>query len=226
MTLDRRGALVFKFLKALSKNNDREWFKQNRSAYDEARAAFEEMVAELIVRLSSFDSSVAHLSVKDCTYRIYRDIRFSSDKSPFKLHFGAYVNAHGKSNSQHGGYYLHLEPGNSLVAGGAYCLEPKVLRAVRESIVDGIDEFRDIVEEPRFHELYPVIGESRLKTAPKGFPKDFPFMDYLRPKDYSVFSNIPDSLFDTTDWLDSIEEKFITLKPFLDFINYTVDDYE
>ena len=103
------AALCLQFLRDIAVNNNREWFHAHHDYYEAARAAFESMVARLIARITVFDSSVQYLTVSDCTYRFYRDIRFSSDKSPYKRHFGAYVNARGKK-SFHGGYYLHLEP--------------------------------------------------------------------------------------------------------------------
>ena len=174
--------VIFRFLKDVAAHNDREWFAAHRAQYEEARAVFEEMVGRLIPRIAVFDGSVAHLAVKDCTYRFYRDTRFSEDKSPYKRHFGAYVNACGKK-SWHSGYYIHLQPGGCMLAGGAWCLPPKMLKAVRQSVVDEIDEFRSIVEADDFKDAFPVIGETRLKTLPKGFPKDFPYPDYIRPND-------------------------------------------
>ncbi|MEG1729873.1 MAG: DUF2461 domain-containing protein [Bacteroidaceae bacterium] len=225
MKKETNATLIFDFLREIASHNSREWFAAHRDRYETAREAFEEMTTQLIARIATFDPSIAHLSVKDCTYRFYRDTRFSTDKTPYKRHFGAYLSARGKK-SQHGGYYLHLEPENCLLAGGAYCLEPKLLRAVRESIVENMDEFRGIVEHPKFRAFYPTIGESRLKTVPKGFAKDFAFLPYIRPKDYSVLHQVPDQLFYTSDWLDQTEDAFRTLKPFLDFVNYTIDEAE
>ena len=181
------------------------------------------MVGRLIPRIAMFDDSVAHLAVKDCTYRFYRDTRFSEDKSPYKLHFGAYVNACGKK-SWHSGYYFHLQPGGCMLAGGAWCLPPKMLKAVRQSVVDEIEEFRSIVEADDFKAAFPVIGETRLKTLPKGFPKDFPYPDYIRPKDYSVCHAVDDDFFRGPDWLERTAQVFQLMKPYNDFINYTIDE--
>ena len=164
-------------------------------------------------------------TLKDCTYRFYRDTRFSEDKSPYKRHFGAYINACGKK-SWHSGYYFHLQPGECLLAGGAWCLPSPILKAVRQSIVDEVDEFRSIVEAADFKAAFPVIGESRLKTLPKGFPKDFPYPDYLRPKDYSVCHTVPDDFFRDENWLDRTAGIFELMKPFNDFVNYTIDECE
>ncbi len=217
--------IIFDFLKRIAAHNSREWFAEHRAEYEEARTVFEQMTERLIRRIMTFDESVKHVQVKDCTYRFYRDTRFSEDKSPYKRHLGAYINARGKK-SFHGGYYFHLEPGGCMLAGGSYCLPADMLRAVRQSVVDEIDEFRSIVEDGEFRRYFPVIGEQRLKTAPKGFPKDFPYMEYLRPKDYSVACCVPDDFFRTDDWLDRAEHVFRVMKPYIDFVNYTIDDME
>lgn len=216
---------MLKFLADVAAHNDREWFAAHRGQYEEAKGVFEEMVAMLIHRIALFDPGVAHLSVGDCTYRFYRDTRFSEDKSPYKRHFGAYVNAHGKK-SWHSGYYLHIQPGGCLLAGGSWCLPSPLLKAVRQSVVDEIDEFRGIVESADFKAAFPVIGETRLKTLPKGFPKDFPFPEYLRPKDYSVSHAVPDDFFREKDWLERAAGIFMLMKPFNDFVNYTIDECE
>ena len=110
---------ILDFLKVLAANNNREWFQEHKAEYLSVQADFEELLAGGIARLSPWDESVAHVLPRDCTYRIYRDVRFSSDKSPYKTHIGGYINARGKK-SNHCGYYLHLEPGNCMLAGGAF----------------------------------------------------------------------------------------------------------
>ena len=159
------------------------------------------------------------VAFKDCTYRIYRDTRFSQDKTPYKTHLGGYINARGKK-SDHCGYYVHIEPGNCLLAGGSYCLPPKTLKAVRQAVYDNIDEFRGIVENPDFKQYFPVIGEDFLKTAPKGFPKDFEYVQYLKCKEYTCYCNQPDSFFLASDCVDRTAEIFKQMKPFADFLNY------
>ena len=215
---------ILSFLADIAANNNKPWFDENRSRYEEARTLFELKTSALIEALATIEPAVAHLTVKDCTYRFHRDTRFSPDKSPYKRHFGAYINPHGRK-SPHGGYYMHIEPGSCFVAGGAWQLEPKVLRAVRQSIVDDIDEFRSIVEAPPFSRYYKEIGLTSLKTMPKGFDKDFPHARYIRCKDYSVSHPVPDDFYFRPDWLTQTLTAFRAMKPYLDFINYTIDDY-
>lgn len=110
---------ILTFLRQVMANNNREWFQEHKKEYDAVRADFEQGIQQALERIATFDASIAHLKVKDCTYRFYRDTRFSADKSPYKNHLGAYISARGKK-SLHGGYYIHLEPGHCMVACGNY----------------------------------------------------------------------------------------------------------
>ncbi len=216
---------ILDFLKLLAANNNREWFHTHKSEYIRAQSDFENLLEEVIVRLSSFDESIAHIRPAECTYRIYRDTRFSADKSPYKNHIGGYINSRGKK-SNHCGYYIHLEPGNCMLAGGSWCMPSHMLKAVRQSVCDNIEAYRAIVEDEVFRAYFPVVGESWLKTNPKGFPKDFPYPQYIRCKDYTVSYHIPDSFFDNPDFMDEIAKVFMQLKRFADFTNSTIDELE
>ena len=127
--------VIFQFLKDLSANNNREWFNEHKAEYETARAEFDNFLATVIARISLFDETIRGIQPKDCTYRIYRDTRFSADKTPYKIHFGGYINAKGKK-SDHCGYYVHLQPDGSMLAGGSLCLPTNILKAVRQSIYD------------------------------------------------------------------------------------------
>lgn len=216
---------IYAFLQQIAEHNDRDWFHAHQPEYKAARTSFEAYVQEMILRIAAFDSSVAYQSPKTSIYRFARDTRFSEDKSPYKRHFGAFVCSHGRK-SYRGGYYLHLQPGNSLIAGGSWCPPPPLLKHIRETIVDDIDRFREIVENPAFKVLYPVVGEDCLKTIPKGFPKDFAYPEYLRPRLYTVWHPIPDDLVSRPDGQERIEEMFRVLHPFNRFLNEIFDDFE
>lgn len=215
---------VLDFTRDISMNNNRAWFVENKLRYESVKACFEDFVGNLISRISEFDESVSFLTPKDCTYRIYRDLRFSEDKSPYKTHIGGYINSHGKK-SFYSGYYIHIEAGASMIAGGSYCLPSPMLNNIRHEIYDNIDSFRKIVEDKSFRAFYPTIGGSRLKTYPKGFPKDFEFIDYIRCKDYTLMHSVSDSFFDDDSCVEVIVEAFRMMKPFNDFINEVIDDY-
>lgn len=218
-------SVIFQFLRDIAVNNNREWFEEHRGEYDNARRQFENFLSAVIGRISLFDETVKDLQPKDCTYRIYRDIRFSSDKTPYKIHLGGYINSKGKK-SNHCGYYVHLQPGECMLTGGSLSLPPEVLKAVRLSIYDNIEEFVAIVEDPEFKQYFPLVGDDFLKSAPKGFPKDFPYIQYLKCRQYTCTCPVPDDFFFQQDVLEQIEIRFRQFKRFADFINYTIDDFE
>lgn len=219
--------LIYCFLKNIAANNNREWFNAHKDEYEIAKAEFDLLTTALIERISTFEEDVKGMQPSQCTYRIYRDLRFSQDKSPYKTHMGAYINSKGKK-STHCGYYLHIEPGNSMLCAGSICWPSKILKALRESIVDNIDEYIGIVENPEFKKVFPIVGDDWLKTAPAGFPKDYKYIKYLLPKDFGLNHPVSDSFFlENIDTLmDRVEAIFRIAKPFADFTNFTIDDFE
>lgn len=232
---------ILKYLRQLARNNNREWYLANKAEYLAVRADFEQGVAQAIGRIAGFDPTIAHLSVRDCTYRFNRDTRFSADKSPYKNHFGAYIAAHGKK-ALHGGYYLHLEPGHCLVSAGNYWLPTNILTSCRNEIMDNEAQWLQCVENAEFQQYFggPMEGSTfseaweqpqgfgleRLKTCPAGFPRDYPYVQYLRLKNYCVWHHVPDDFFQGDGWLDAMEPMLRAAKPMMDFINAVIDDYE
>lgn len=216
---------ILQFLRELEQNNNREWFQAHKDRYDVLRKGFSDEVQQLINRLSVIDPEVAGLEAKDCLFRIYRDIRFSPDKTPYKNHFAAYIASCGGRSSERGGYYIHLEPGNCVLAGGVWCPSPALLKKLRQDIYDHIDEFAAILEEPSFKKLYPVLEGETLKRMPVGYPADFKYGEILRHKDFSVISKKSDDFFTAPDWLEQSVACFGKLIPFNRFLNYTVDEY-
>ena len=232
---------ILKYLRQLARNNNREWYLANKAEYLAVRADFEQGVAQAIGRIASFDPTIAHLSVRDCTYRFNRDTRFSADKSPYKNHFGAYIAAHGKK-ALHGGYYLHLEPGHCLVSAGNYWLPTNILTSCRNEIMGNEAQWLQCVENAEFQKYFggPMEGSTfseaweqpqgfgleRLKTCPAGFPRDYPYVRYLRLKNYCVWHHVPDDFFQGDGWLDAMEPMLRAAKPMMDFINAVIDDYE
>jgi len=229
--------LILTFLRQVMANNNRPWFQQHRADYDAARASFEQGVGRALERIAAFDPEIAPLTVKDTVYRFYRDTRFSPDKSPYKNHFGAYINARGKK-ALRGGYYLHIEPGSCLLAVGNYWLPTNILTACRNEIMANEEAWLGCVESPAFsHYFHPHdeeatwespqgFGLSRLKTCPAGFPRDYRHLGYLRLKDYCAWHHVADDFFDGDGWLDEMERVFRAAKPMMDFMNSVIDDYE
>ncbi len=227
---------ILGFLREVMANNNRPWFQAHKDEYMAAKEDFEQGVAAAIARISTFDSTIAHITVKDATYRFYRDTRFSPDKSPYKNHFGAYISAHGKK-SLHGGYYIHLEPEGCLLACGSYWLPTNILTSCRNEIMGNEEEWLKCVEEKNFKKYYGAptsaswdskqgFGLERLKTCPSGFPKDYPHLDYLRMKDYCCWHRVDEDFFEGDGWLKEAEKIFKAAKPMMDFMNNVIDDYE
>ena len=231
---------IMKFLGDVAAHNNREWFHEHKAEYQKCKDDFEADIAKAISCYASFDEEIAHVQVKDCVYRFYRDTRFSADKSPYKRHFGAFICAHGKK-SLRGGYYIHVQPGNCLLAVGSYYLPTNILTSCRNEIMGNIEEWRKCVENGKFVKLfgYPNEGHwqddevsdkgfglTALKTCPKDFPKDYEFIDYLRMKDYCAWVKVPDSFFADDKWWQASAEIFKVGKPMMDIINSVVDDYE
>jgi len=236
--------MILKFLREVMKNNNRPWFQEHKAEYEAARQEFEQGIAAAIGRIMTFDEEIKHVTVKDTTYRFYRDTRFSPDKSPYKNHFGAYINAHGKK-ALRGGYYIHLEPGNCLMAVGNYWLPTNVLTACRNEIMGNTEQWLKCVGNADFkryflsdaHAENPFLGEhsgngssgfglERLKTCPSGFPKDWEHVEWLRLKDYCAWRGVEERFFEGDHWLDEMERVFRAAKPMMDFVNAVIDDYE
>ena len=239
---------ILGFLKQVAANNNRPWFQEHKSEYEAVRADFEQGVQQALERIVTFDPETAHLKVKDCTYRFYRDTRFSPDKSPYKNHFGAYINAKGKK-ALRGGYYLHLEPGHCLVAVGNYWLPTNILTSCRNEMMANTDEWLKCVENKVFLKYFSDVrkkqpegekqseweeswnspqgfGLTKLKTCPSGFPRDWEHVKYLRLKDYCAWHHVPDDFFEGDGWLDEMERMCKAAKPMMDFTNAVIDDYE
>ena len=215
---------ILEFLKKLSKNNNREWFNANKNEYLKVKERVDAIAVELINAVSAFDDEARYLTPSDCTYRIYRDTRFSADKTPYKTHVGIFINPPYGKKSNRMGYYLHIEPGNSFIAVGTVCLPSKTISAIRKSIYDNIDEYLEIIENPKFKEMFPVVGENCLKTAPKGIPRDWEYVALVRPKDYVATHGLKDADLSKPGFIEKAGEIFSLAKPFNDFINYTIDE--
>ncbi|MGQ1787367.1 MULTISPECIES: DUF2461 domain-containing protein [unclassified Saccharicrinis] len=212
---------IFDFLVELSVNNNREWFQENKPKYQTAKEAFEEYINQLIGVVHNIDPSIGHPHAKDCIFRIFRDVRFSKNKEPYKNNFGAYI-SHGGRKSPYAGYYLHLEPDNSFIGGGIYCPEAKILKSVRESIIENPEEYRAIIEDAKFKKVFPEIWGEKLKTAPKGFDKTDPNIDLIKNKSYTAVTNVSDKEIQAKNMDKKIEKIFTIMKPFNDFINHGV----
>lgn len=216
---------ILAFLQELRENNDREWFAAHKSRYQDLKLGFDGLVEELIAKLGVWDEEVRGLKAKDCVYRIYRDVRFSPDKSPYKTHFGAYICGFRGRNSGRCGYYIHIEPDSCLLGGGCYCPDAALLKRLRKDIYDNIEEFTSILRDPEFSREFPEIDPAdKLKKVPAPFPADFPEGDLLKYKHYDVVSVKPDRWFCSKDLSEKADSVFRTMYKFNRFLNYTIDE--
>lgn len=218
---------IIDFLRRLQANNNREWFNAHKAEFLKHQEHFHTLVEEVIREISAFDPDVAGLTAKDCTYRIYRDVRFSADKSPYKCHFGAFI-AKGGKKAGNAGYYFHISTGGGdcypychMLATGDYCYEPEVMKILREDICYGEGDFDRAVKQadPDFK----LDTEGALKRNPKGFPPDAPYSEYLRLKFYCLTAVPDDRFWENKDLAKHIASKFAGTKPFLDYVNRAID---
>lgn len=208
------------YLRMLKENNNRDWFITNRSAYDDARSDYEAFVQAVIDRIIEFDPILKGLEVKSCTYRINRDIRFSNDKTVYKTHLGAFIVRGGKRNGdKYSGYYVHVEPGNSMIAGGAYMPPSPWLADIRENIDENGEELTKIINDKEFVDIFKEIEGEKLKTCPKGYPKDHPYIELLKYKSFLVSKMITDKKICSGEGFDLIVKACRTMKPLNDFLN-------
>ena len=211
------------FLTQLRSHNNREWFQAHKEQYDLLRSRFVSDVERLISLLASHDEELRGLHVQDCIYRIYRDIRFSPDKTPYKTYFSAYM-ARGGRKSPRAGYYLHIEPGNVALSGGIWCPDARLLKALRMAIYDNLEEWQSIVEAPDFKQTYPIFVGETLKRVPREFPTEGDHVEWVKRKDYTVWGLQPDDFLSQPDWVEQAAQTLLKIKPMNDFLNYTVDE--
>ena len=221
---------VLSFLSDLHDNNNREWFEANKPRY---RAVLAEQIANvmrLVELISRFDSSVEGLKLSDCTYRIYRDTRFSKDKTPYKDFLSAFIVRGGK-RSGYGGYYLHISPKGhtwgegSFLAAGNVCPEPYVLRSLREEIEDNAE----LMAENISYSGLKLDSTNALKRTPRGFTVAAEYEYLLRQRELILSRSLTDDWFLAPDWLERTAEVFERCKPFLDQVNrateYAYEEY-
>lgn len=212
------------FLDELSKNNNREWFNVNRNRYEENRDKFLFVTEILINEIRKIDPEISALNPKDCMFRIFRDVRFSNDKRPYKTNFGSFI-AKGGRKSMNAGYYIHLEPGASFAGGGLYMPPAEPLKAIRTYISEYPHEFLEIIEDKEFKKLLPEMYDDQLKTAPKGFPKDHEFIRLLRYKSYVFSTNLKKEIITGENFIEHIVEVFSQLHKVNAFLNKGVNKY-
>ncbi len=206
------------FLKSLKTNNDKAWFDANRKAYETAKKDFEGLTAELLKALTPLEPALATQAAKDCTYRIFRDVRFSKDKTPYKSHFGAFFSRGGRKWDG-AGYYLHLEPGAIFAGGGLWMPEAPLLKKVRQEIDYDFAIFQNITGGKAFKKLFPEINGESITRPPQGYDAANPAIEFLKMKSFTAGTPLKDDDLTSKDAVKQIVAAFKTLSPFIAFLN-------
>ena len=207
------------FLKAIKKNNNKEWFDKNKEKYLSAKENVAELIENFLIEAKKFEKGLAPLSAKDCMFRIYRDVRFAKDKRPYKNNLGASINVGGKK-AMNAGFYIHIEPGKSFIAGGMWMPPSDQLKMIRQEIDYNGKVIRKILNKKEFENYFGGLDQLyALKTTPKGYPKDHENIDLLKLNSYIVWHPYSDAEVMKNDFVKVLAKGAKTMKPFLDFLN-------
>jgi uncharacterized protein (TIGR02453 family) len=211
------------FLTQLKKNNDKVWFDAHRKEYEEAKKDFESFVAQLLKALTQLEPAFGGQQAKDCIFRIFRDVRFSKDKAPYKSHFGAFF-ARGGRKWAGAGYYLHLEPGSMFAGGGLWMPEPAVLKKVRQEIDYDFERFKNIINNKAFKKFFPKLEGEQLSRPPQGYEPDNPAIEFLKMKSFTAGHALKDESITSKTAVKNVVEVFTALNPLINFLNRAVED--
>jgi len=214
---------ILDFLKDLSKNNTREWMQENKKLYLSVKEEFEESVQQLIDKIALFDPYISGVETKKCVFRINRDIRFSKDKRPYKENMGAFINKDGKKGVD-GGYYLHIQPGQSMLAGGVYMPPSDILKKVRLEIDYNPDLLIKFMNSSEFKKYFKAFEGDKLKKAPKGYDPEHSNIELLKLKYYIVVHRIDDNTLIKPGFLDYATKIFGAMKPLNDYLRIAIND--
>lgn len=220
-------ANILAFLAELSCHNDREWFMAHKEQYNAAHEAFVDFSTQYIARLAEdVDPALAGLQAKDCIWRIYRDVRFSADKRPYKEWFGVFPAVKGGKKSLRGGYYVHFQPGCCMFAGGIWNPPADLLKALRGEIEANYEEVEEIMANPNWQKYFGDFDTDwMLKKVPAGFDPNFVHADWLKRKMYTFSTPLTDKQMCAPDLLDRVVDIAKAAKPMNDFLNYTFEEY-
>jgi len=213
------------FFEDLVANNNTDWMHANKKRYDNFKKDYHAYIAAILATMKPLDKTLESLEIKNCTFRINRDIRFSKDKSPYKTNIGVWMSQNQNSKNAPG-YYIHFEKGNSFIAGGCWCPEPHELKQIRKEIAFFYDDLEAIVKDTKFQsEFGALTGDENntLKKAPKDFESDHPAIEFLKLKSFTASAKIDDKLFLDKNFNQIVAEKLIALKPMNDFLRRALE---
>ncbi|MNX17861.1 hypothetical protein D3C86_477500 [compost metagenome] len=212
---------TLQFLDDLKANNNRDWFQDNKKRYEALKKEYQQLVSDFLDAMKPLDPSLEMLEVKNCTFRINRDIRFSKDKSPYKSHLGVWISS-GVKGLNRSGYYVHIQNGGSFIAGGLYCPEPEDLKKMRKEIAFFHDDLEEILAEKKFKKEFENFDRNEsntLKNPPRGYEKDHPAIELLKLKSFECSQKFDISEVTKKDFVATMSQKLIALKPLNEFIN-------
>ena len=209
---------TFNFLTELADNNNREWFAEHKYLYEEAKEDLFALIKPLIKELAAIDPEFSGDTLpKKCLLRIYRDIRFSPNKEPYKKNYGIAFDVKGYGPTTPS-YYLHLEPGNCFFGAGFWMPESRVVKGIREEIDYSGEEFLEIINDKAYKSIFALSKEDTLKKAPKGYEIDHPMIDYLKLKSFISVYPLKEEDFYREDIVNKLKNAFITIQPFILFL--------
>lgn len=213
------------FLDDLIANNNTDWMHANKKRYEAYKKDYHHFIASILSEMKQLDNLLEPLEVKNCTFRINRDIRFSKDKSPYKTNMGVWFTQN-KFRKNSPGYYIHFERGNSFIAGGVWCPEPHELKQIRREIAFFYEDLQTIVNDKKFVTEFGTItsdDSNTLKKAPKDFDPNHPAIEFLKLKSFTASQKIEDHLFLDKDFSKIISQKLMALKPLNDFLKRALE---
>ena len=215
---------IIKFLSALKKNNNKQWFDDHRNQYELIKKEFRLFVGQLINSIAVFDNSINFLEPKDCVFRINRDVRFSKDKRPYKNNLAAYFNKGGKKGGG-AGYYIHIEPGKSYMAAGVWMPPSEELSKIRQEIDYNFDEWKKLLSDKSFKKYFngTIDLKESLVRPPKGYTEENPAIEYIKLKSFVATCSFTEEETSSKDFIKILSKRFQTLKPLVDFINRSLD---
>lgn len=216
--------VILDFLKDLNHNNNKEWFDENRKRYEEAKNQMLFFTDLMIQEIRKFDSDLPPMNAKDCLFRIFRDVRFSKNKLPYKTNMGSFIAAGGRKSIR-AGYYIHIDAESSFLGGGVWCPQPEPLKAIRSEIYDNAEDFKAVINDRKFVNYYKVIEGDRLKMAPKGFDKEFSDIDLLKYKSYAFTTPLSEEQLLSEGLIDYSVNAFEELYKANRYLNTALDNW-
>jgi uncharacterized protein (TIGR02453 family) len=215
--------LTYHFLTQLKKNNNKPWFDANREQYEQVKAEQVTWLNDVIPLVQTIDSGIQHLEPKDCMFRINRDIRFSKDKTPYKENVGLVIAPGGKKSLQ-ACYYFHMEPKQSMIAGGIWMPDAPRLAKIRQEIDYNGAAFKKVFASKAVHTLFPDFdSDLKLVNPPKGYDANNPYIEWLKLKSFTVSKPLPDDFFINTH-LKEIKKYIIALNEINALLNQAIEN--